>query len=236
MSEVNNRDKLAGNQEEKSSPEQITRRSLLIGLGLLAFGASAGGVITRELFPVYRDYRRRGELTDDEYRRLAEAEAPARKQAEELQTRINATVETKTPIEVFVLNDIFVNERVGDRYWRIDRPILLGNPPKKNDLDTGFWFGMQYSNPGGKGQPPSVGVQAVLYDPARMGLSWYRVPKGDRPLEAQRMQILVMSPDPNIPADNTVAYAYNEYVPDHRQRRSDDPTQLVAPGRQVPIG
>lgn len=236
MSEISNSNRSPQDPERQSTPSRLNRRALLRGLGLFAAGGVIGGLLDRRLFRVDQDQRLPGELTGGDYKRLEEAGDIANKRAKELQTRINTTAHTHEPIDISVLDEVLLLERVGPPVWKIDKPILLGDPPKISDLDKGFWFGMQFSDPGGVGRPPSVGIRAVLFDRGHMALSSFFVPAGQDTLAAQHLQIFVMPPTPDMPPGNImVAYGYNEFEPDHRQRHPNDPSQLVAPGLQMPV-
>lgn len=235
MSEISSLNRPPDKPEAQPTSAGVGRRSLLKGIGGLLFaGGVGGGLLASKPFRADHDQRLPGELSAGDYKRLEEAGNVAKKRAEELQTRINATVRTNEPVDITVLDEIYLSEKVGDSAWKIYKPILLGDPPKTSEVDKGFWFGIQFPEPGGSSRPPSVGIRAMLFDRSRMSLSYF-VPEDKDTIAAQQMQVLVMSPEPNMPSSNMVAYAYNEFAPDHRQRRHNDSTQLIAPGLQIPV-
>ena len=231
MSELNNQEE----QETQAKSSRISRRSFVRGVGLITAGAVAG-VVADRLFEASRDKFPVDELSSADYDRIEQSGHNAREQAKTLQALINATPQTNRPVDILVLDDVLINDKVGDPIWRIHHPILLGPSPEMDDLDKGFWFGVQFPDPGGIDQPPSVGIHAVLFDRRRMGID-YRVHQGETTLAADKVSVLVMPPDPQLPENNVmmVAYEYNQYAPDYRQRRFDDPSQLVAPGLQIAI-
>lgn len=233
MSEISSHDR---SLNDLKTPLGISRRSLLRYVGIFAAGSIAGGLLTNGLFRPDQDRHLPDELSNADYRHLEEAGDIAEERAKELQARINATVYTNEPVDISVLDEILLEERVGAPVWKIDSPILLGDPPKMSDVDKGFWFGMQFPDPGGDGRSPSVGIRAVLFDRRCMALSYFFVPAGQDRLAARHLQVLVMPPDPHMPSRNIMtAYAYNEFTPDHRQHRHGDPSQpVVAPGLQIP--
>jgi hypothetical protein len=221
--------------DELSAPFR-SRREFLIDAGLVAIGFLARPVVGSILNIVRSEPPSTDTMSRAEFDEILKTGAEAKKQAKLLQEQINATIQSGEPTAIPVVDDskIIVWDRVGNQVGMICAPILLGDSPRPDDLDKNFWFGIQYPDPGGVGKPPSVGIRAELFDPDRMSLSYF-VPAGQDRIDASQMDVLVMPPDPEITANNVmVAYGYNQYEPDKRQRRYDDPSQLLAPGLQVP--
>ncbi|HJQ09037.1 MAG TPA: hypothetical protein VJ836_06165 [Candidatus Saccharimonadales bacterium] len=226
MAEINNSGR---SPEAQAGPSRVSRRSILGGIGLFAAGV-VGGFLTNELLEVDQDRLSPYELTEADHKRLEESRKAAEERAKELEVRINATVHTNEPVDITVLDEIYLPP-----VWKIDNPILLGDRPKISDVYKGFWFGMQFPDPGGIGRLPSVGVRAVRFDHRYMSLT-HSVPAGQNLLATRQMEVLIMPPDPHMPpSDVMVAYAYNEFEPDHRQRNPNNRSQLVAPGLQIPV-
>lgn len=222
--------------ESREKPKGLafpTRREFIGGTALLVIGAVAGacgvGLIDQETPPA--DY-----LSEADYHEIVRSGEKAKARARILQAQINATIYSEKPVSIPVLDgNVVERDGIGNDIVKIYRPILLAQPPTIDEVDRNFWFGIQYPDPGGIGKPPIVKITAKLFDPNKMSLSFF-VPEGQNMLAASQLDVLVMPPDPGLASNGVmVAYAYNEYAPDNRQRRPDDKSQLLAPGLQIAL-